>query len=95
MGAPHNLDLPMIFGRDRAPGVTGDGTAHHALAAVMQTAWANFARSGNPSHPGLPDWPQYDVEARQTMIFDRDCRIASDPARAERCAQAALPPRVQ
>ena len=41
MGAPHNLDLPMVFGRDRAPGVTGDGTAHHALAAAMQTAWAN------------------------------------------------------
>ena len=40
MGAPHNLDLPLVFGRDRAPGVTGDGMAHHALAAAMQTAWA-------------------------------------------------------
>jgi para-nitrobenzyl esterase len=95
MGAPHNLDLPMIFGRDRAPGVTGDGTTHHALAAAMQTAWANFARSGNPSHAGLPDWPQYDAHARRTMIFDTDCRVASDPAGAERRAQAALPPRVQ
>jgi para-nitrobenzyl esterase len=95
MGAPHNLDLPMIFGRDRAPGVTGDGTAHHALAAAMQTAWANFARSGNPSHAGLPDWPHYDAQTRRTMIFDTDCRVASDPAGAERRAQAALPPRVQ
>jgi para-nitrobenzyl esterase len=95
MGAPHNLDLPMIFGRDRAPGVTGNGTAHHALAAAMQNAWANFARSGNPSHAGLPNWPQYDAQARRTMIFDTDCRVASDPAAAERRAQAALPPRVQ
>jgi para-nitrobenzyl esterase len=95
MGAPHNLDLPMIFGRDRAPGVTGDGTAHHALAAAMQAAWANFARSGNPSHAGLPNWPQYDAQARRTMIFDTDCRVASDPAAAERRAQAALPPRIQ
>ena len=95
MGAPHNLDLPMIFGRDRAPGVTGGGTTHHALAASMQSAWAQFARSGNPSHTGLPDWPQYDAQARRTMIFDTDCRVASDPGGVERRAQAALPPRVQ
>jgi para-nitrobenzyl esterase len=72
MGAPHNLDLPMIFGRDRAPGVTGDGATHYALAAAMQTAWANFARSGNPNHVGLPAWPQYDAQGRRTMIFDND-----------------------
>ena len=95
MGAPHNLDLPMIFGRDRAPGVTGDGTAHYALAAAMQTAWATFARSGNPSHAGLPDWPQYDAQTRRTMLFDTDCCVVSYPAGAERRSHAALPPWVQ
>ena len=94
MGAPHNLDLPMVFGRDRASGVTGDGAAHHALAAAMQQAWANFARSGDPTHAGLPKWPTYDAEARRTMIFDTACHVESDPARAERSAQAVLPPRV-
>ncbi len=94
MGAPHNLDLPMIFGRDRAPGVTGDGPSHHALAAAMQTAWANFARTGNPNHVGLAYWPRYDAHTRGTMIFDTDCPIENDPAGAERSAQAALPSRV-
>ena len=94
MGAPHNLDLPLIFGRDRAPGVTGDGMAHHALASAMQTAWASFARSGNPSHAGLPAWPHYDGLTRQTMVFDTVCEVASDPAAAERRAQAAMPPRL-
>ena len=84
----------MVFGRDRAPGVTGDGTAHHALAAAMQTAWANFARSGNPSHAGLPDWPEYDAQSRLTIVFDAACHVESDPAGAERRAQAALQPRV-
>ncbi len=93
MGAPHNLDLPLVFGRDRAPGVTGEGTAHHALAAAMQAAWAGFARTGRPGHAGLPDWPAFETATRPTMIFDTDCRIARDPAGAERLAQAALPPR--
>ncbi len=94
MGAPHNLDLPLVFGRDRAPGVTGEGTAHHALSAAMQTAWANFARTGNPHHAGLPHWPAYDARVRPTMIFDQACEVVNDPAGAERQAQAALPPRL-
>ncbi len=93
MGAPHNLDLPLVFGRDRAPGVTGDSTAHHVLAGAMQAAWARFARTGNPNHAGLPDWPEYDIRTRPTMILDTDCHVVSDPAGAERRAQAALPPR--
>ena len=94
MGAPHNLCLPLVFGRDRAPGVTGEGTAHHGLSAAMQTAWAQFARSGNPGHAGLPDWPAYDSVTRPTMMFDVPCRLAHDPAQAERRAQAALPARI-
>ncbi len=93
MGAPHNLDLPLLFGRERAPGVTGVGTGHHALADAMQTAWANFARSGDPNHAGLPAWPRFDARQRSTMIFDTVCCISGDPARLERLVQAGLPPR--
>jgi len=94
MGAPHNLDLPLIFfGRDRALGATGEGTTHHALAAAMQAAWATFARAGNPSHAGFPSWPDYDVRTRPTIIFDTVWHFANDPA-AERKAQEALPPRL-
>jgi para-nitrobenzyl esterase len=93
MGAPHNLCLPLLFGRDRAPGVTGDGTAHHALSDAMQTAWARFARTGCPDHAALPAWPAFDMQTRQTMVFDSRCEVVADPNSAERKAQAALPPR--
>ncbi|MCX7384718.1 MAG: carboxylesterase family protein [Alphaproteobacteria bacterium] len=94
MGAPHNLCLPLVFGRDRAPGVTGDGTAHHALATAMQTAWARFARSGDPNHDGLPEWPPFEPTRRATMILDAECRAVDDPDRSERIAQESLPPRL-
>ena len=44
----------------------------------MATAWANFARTGNPSQPGLA-WLPSDPENNPTMVFDNHCRMANDP----------------
>ncbi len=49
-----------------------------ALARKMASAWANFARTGNPSHPGLM-WQPTNPEQDSTMIFDNECRMADDP----------------
>jgi para-nitrobenzyl esterase len=85
LGAPHNLDLPLLFCPDDAPGIFGAGTDHHALAAFMQTAWAQFARTGDPG------WKRFDTTTRATMMLDRECRVANDPGRAGRLAQGGLP----
>ena len=84
LGAPHNLDLPLLFCPDDAPGIFS-GTGHHALAASMQKAWAQFARTGNPG------WKSFDATTRATMILDRECQVVNDPGRAARLAQGALP----
>jgi para-nitrobenzyl esterase len=44
----------------------------------MATAWANFARTGNPSQPGLT-WTPTDPTRCQTMVFDNRCRMVDDP----------------
>ena len=76
----------MIFGNLRARGakyMIGDRpdqlTDREAFSQAMQRAWAAFARTGDPSHPGLPDWPAFDVAHRRTMILDRPCRVENDP----------------
>ena len=51
----------------------------HARQVRRGAAWASFARSGDPSVPGLPDWPAYGVPGRATMIFNDECRVEDDP----------------
>lgn len=48
---------------------TGGGPEALALQDQVAQAWVNFARSGNPSQPGL-DWNPYTVEDPQAMIFN-------------------------
>lgn len=86
LGTPHNIDLPLLFCPDKAPGMFGDDTGHLGLAGFMQDAWGRFARDGDPG------WPRFDAADRATMILDSESRVATDPHRQERLAQAALPP---
>ena len=59
--------------------ITGTGPEAQALADKLAGTWVAFARTGNPNHPGIPEWPAYTAEARATMIFDTNCRVKNDP----------------
>jgi para-nitrobenzyl esterase len=78
-GAWHTAELAFCFDNTaRCAQGTGNGPEAQALARKMATAWANFARTGNPSQPGLP-WPAFTPERCQTMVFDNECRMVDDP----------------
>ena len=50
------------------------------LSREIAGAWAAFARTGDPSHAELPDWPAYDPTRRATMLFDLpESRPVDDP----------------
>jgi para-nitrobenzyl esterase len=70
--------------------MTGTGQDRYALADKMSRAWVAFARTGNPNHKGLPNWPAFTTDQRATMIFNNECETVRDPGKAERLALAAL-----
>jgi para-nitrobenzyl esterase len=91
-GAPHMLDIPLVFGTLDAPGsIAGTGADSRRIAAAMTDSFIAMARDGNPNHAGLPDWPEYRLPERQTMIFDSVSRAEADPRRAQRELFARVP----
>jgi len=91
-GAPHTLDIPLMFGTLTASGsITGDGEDARRVSATMQQALLAFARGGDPNYPGLPRWEPYTLPRRATMVFDEASRLEDDPRGAERRLFAKVP----
>jgi para-nitrobenzyl esterase len=67
---------------------TGDTPEGYALQDKVSRAWINFARTGNPSQPGL-DWKPFSPAESETMVFDTvsECRNIHAPE-----LSALLPP---
>jgi para-nitrobenzyl esterase len=87
-GAWHTAELQFCFDNTkRCEQGTGNTPEAQALAKKMATAWANFARTGDPSQPGLA-WTAADPERNQTMAWDNECRVVDD---AEGEARKLLP----
>ncbi|MDQ8729751.1 carboxylesterase/lipase family protein [Bradyrhizobium sp. LHD-71] len=85
--SPHTLCIPFVFGTyDAAALMIGTGSNRVALSQKMMGAWASFAEAGVPRAQGLPQWEAYNANTRPTMILDDECRMESDPRKADRIA---------
>jgi para-nitrobenzyl esterase len=78
-GAWHTAELQFCFDNTkRCEQGTGNTPEAQALAKKMATAWANFARTGDPSQPGL-NWTPTNPDSNKTMVWDNECRMVDDP----------------
>jgi para-nitrobenzyl esterase len=94
--AVHAIDIPFMFDNlSAAPGQIGTAreeiAAAQPLADAMSGMLVHYAATGNPNHPGLPAWPAYDLNGRNTMIWDNPPHIERDPRGQERRYAAGSP----
>jgi len=84
-GAFHGIDIALLFGTLGAPDAwTGEGPDVRMVSRQLQDRVIAFARSGSPNSPGMPRWPAYDLQRRETMVFDAASLVQSDPRRWQR-----------
>jgi para-nitrobenzyl esterase len=72
-GAGHGSEVSYVFNTLNArwgnPEVTPED---EKLAQIMNTYWANFARTGDPNGNGLPPWPAYSPQNEEILDVELD-----------------------
>ncbi len=70
-GAPqavHGAEIPLIFDNTSAE--------NEAMASIMRSVWAQFARTGDHSVDGLPAWEAFTRENGAVMVLDRESNLS-------------------
>jgi para-nitrobenzyl esterase len=68
-GSGHGSDVPYAFRTLGGP--MGEPKEEDLkLSDMISSYWINFARSGDPNGPGLPEWPAFSEDDQKVMVFD-------------------------
>ena len=98
LGAMHGAELAFMFGSGNEGWIDiyGPDPLPQPLTEQMMDAWLAFAKTGDPNHLDMPNWPVYDASTRATMVFDTTeatamSEIVDDPASDERTFWDSVP----
>jgi len=85
MRSPHTVEIPFVFSNIAIAGpLISKMSEAYSLAEKVSASWVSFARTGDPNVHGLPKWPAYGAERRDTMLFNNTSHVEPDPDRGPR-----------
>jgi para-nitrobenzyl esterase len=80
-GAGHGSEVSFVFNTLHARwGAPAEATPEEKeLARIMNSYWANFAKTGNPNGKDLPNWPLYNTQKEEILDIDLDGKAVAKP----------------
>jgi para-nitrobenzyl esterase len=78
-GAVHGSEIPYVFDNLRDRNGFTVGVKDQEVARMMNTYWANFAKTGDPNGMGLPHWQVYDPLEGEVFEFRQVGSAGSAP----------------
>jgi len=81
-GANHADEIRFVFGNLTAMGPMGAGTdtpEDEALSEMIRSYWTNFARTGDPNGPDLPEWPAFNEKEQMVLYIDGETGTREHP----------------
>lgn len=69
LGAHHGLELSFLS--DSFPADWQHSLDDQKLGEDMRAYWTQFAKTGNPNAPGIPEWPPYNLRVDQSFELRR------------------------
>jgi para-nitrobenzyl esterase len=81
-GAYHSADIEYVFQTldwKKLPWTAADRKVSDQIVSY----WTNFAKSGDPNGPGLPNWPRYTPDQFGVMHLGPDTHASPDGDRAK------------
>jgi para-nitrobenzyl esterase len=77
-GSTHASEMPYVFGWTDQ-GIAGSSKPDQATSDQMMAYWTNFAKTGNPNGPGVPEWPAFTLKDQQVRVLGTSPGVSTIP----------------